>query len=113
MHEMAITRSILEIIVTAAEREAARRVQTVRLAIGAFSHVEPAAVRFCFELAARGTVAEGAALILDQPAGEAVCPCCDKSFPVISRLEACPQCGARNWRLERGEELKVMSLEVV
>jgi len=113
MHELAITRSAIDIIATAARTEGFRAVRRVRIAIGALSHLEPAAVRFCFAVAARGTVAEGADLTIEQPAGEAFCDRCRLGFPVATRAESCPGCGARDWRLTAGDELKVLDLEVV
>jgi hydrogenase nickel incorporation protein HypA/HybF len=53
-------------------------VHVVRLAVGALGHVEPEAMRFCFDVAARGTIAEGAQLESRTVPGEAWCLDCGK-----------------------------------
>ena len=56
MHELSITRNIVAI---AAEAAGGRPVRRVNVAIGALSGVMVEAVRFCFDLAAEGTVVAG------------------------------------------------------
>lgn len=66
MHELAIAESIVDAV---CERAAGRRVHRVTLRIGTTSAVLPEAMRFCFDLAVEGTVAAGAALEIERPAG--------------------------------------------
>lgn len=59
MHELGLTRNIVAIV---GEHAGARKVKRVRLSIGPKACVEQQALSFCFELAAQGTVLEGAVL---------------------------------------------------
>ena len=74
MHELSIASGIVEIC---AERAGDARVTRVRLEIGQLSAVMPDAVRFCFDVCARNTVLEGAALEIVETPGRAVCRDCD------------------------------------
>jgi hydrogenase nickel incorporation protein HypA/HybF len=67
MHELAIATDIIE---ACEEASAGATVRRVVLEIGRLSPVAPEAVRFCFELAGAGTVAEGATLEICQTDGE-------------------------------------------
>lgn len=112
MHELALTESIVDIVVEEARRHGFVRVRVIRLRIGAMSHVEPEALRFCFDAVARGTAAEGATLDIVRLNGEGWCPDCEKTVAIDMRFGPCPDCGGRRVQLTSGDELRVHELEV-
>ena len=65
MHEMSLAEGILQIVEETARSHQAIRVRSVVLELGALSHVEEQALRFCFDAVTRGTVADGARLDVD------------------------------------------------
>jgi hydrogenase nickel incorporation protein HypA/HybF len=72
MHERALMRDVVARLETVAEAESGTRVTRVSVRLGALSHFTPEHFREHFEDAARGTVAEGAAVdaVVDtDPAG--------------------------------------------
>ena len=112
MHEMALAEGVLQIVEDAARAGAAQRVQAVRLELGALSHVERDALRFCFEAVTRGSVAEGARLdILDTP-GRAWCMPCSAAVPLQRLGDACPHCGSYQLQVTQGEEMRVRDIEI-
>lgn len=68
MHELGLTRNIVAIV---AEHAGERPVKRVQVAVGARACVEKQALAFCFDLVARGTVLEGAALEFIDARGDA------------------------------------------
>jgi hydrogenase nickel incorporation protein HypA/HybF len=112
MHEIALAQSIVEIVEEHARRDSFARIRSIRLAIGALSGVDPRALQFGFEAAAKGTVAEGAILVIDRPPGQAWCTDCDGFVPIAGLGDPCPACGGRCWTAARGDELRVTELEV-
>jgi hydrogenase nickel incorporation protein HypA/HybF len=62
MHEQALMRDVVARVEAVARDERASRVTAVRVRLGALSHFTPEHFREHFEDAARGTVAEGAAV---------------------------------------------------
>jgi hydrogenase nickel incorporation protein HypA/HybF len=62
MHELSLTRSILEIVETKAEDHGFSRVNSLALSFGHLSCVEPKVIEFAFAIQAKGTLAEGATL---------------------------------------------------
>ena len=109
MHEMAITQEIVEIL---RARAGERRVRRVVIEIGKLSAVEPEAVRFCFDLCAEGTPAEGAALEILEPPGRARCRACGGEVELERPFGRCA-CGSTDLDWISGEELKVREMEVV
>ena len=108
MHELSITRSIVESVV---DRLPGRRVTLVNLDIGKLSGVEPEALRFCFELVAAGTDLDGAALVIAEPPGWAHCAECGSDFELDALILLC-DCGSADVRVRSGHELRIRSVEV-
>lgn len=112
MHEMALTNGVLRILEDQAKAHGFARIRTVWLEVGALSHAEPEALRFCFEATIPGTVAEGAALEIVRPAGQAWCMDCSETVEIPERIAPCPRCGGHKLQVTGGEELRVKELEV-
>lgn len=112
MHEMALAQSIVEIVRDQAHKGSFTCVRAVKVSIGALSYVDPHALEFGFEIVARGTIAEGAVLQIDCPAGSARCTACHKVFSVSAHGEPCPGCGQYAWLVVGGDEMRVVELEV-
>lgn len=66
MHEMTLLAGMMKQIGTIAKEQNAKRVTTVRVALGALSHITPDHFREHFEHAALNTVADGATLEVEQ-----------------------------------------------
>lgn len=109
MHELSITQGVVEICEKCA---AGRRVTGVTLEIGALSGVVPEAVEFCFAACTDGTLLDGAALVIEQIAGQGRCEVCGIAFPISAYYDPCPACGAYGVVVAAGEELRVRELEV-
>jgi hydrogenase nickel incorporation protein HypA/HybF len=108
MHELGITRNIVAIVSEAAH---GRRVCRVTLEVGKLSGVMVDAIRFCFDIVAEGTVLQGAALEIREPAGRALCRGCGAEFETAALWTACA-CGSRDVVRLQGEELSVKTMEL-
>jgi len=94
------------------ERSDGARVERIVLEIGQLSLVLPDAVRFCFDLVARGTACEGAVLEIIETPGRGRCRQCKKELALGDLLEACP-CGHVDVEVLAGQELRVKEMDVV
>lgn len=111
VHELAISEAI---VTEVSERMAGSVVLRVVLEIGRLSAVEPEAVRFCFALAAKGTIVEGATLDIVEIPAVARCRSCRSLIDVEDFLVAtCPRCGGATSDLVTGQELRIRSVEVL
>jgi hydrogenase nickel incorporation protein HypA/HybF len=84
----------------------------VRLEIGRLSSVMPEAVRFCFDVCARGTPLEGAALEIVEIAGRGRCNECGDERSMSVPAGRCPECAKGTLRPIAGEELNIKEMEV-
>ncbi|MFG1464686.1 hydrogenase maturation nickel metallochaperone HypA [Xanthobacter sp. DSM 24535] len=113
MHEMALCESLRDALEDAARTQSFSRITRVRLAIGAFAGVEVEALRFGFDVVMRGSLAEGAELIVMEEGGTAWCFDCGITVPLSGRLDPCPACGGERLVPNGGTEMKIKDLEVV
>jgi len=67
MHELAIVHGIVDAVT---ERSGGDRIVRVVVEVGRLTAVLPVALRFCFEVVAQGTAAEGASLDILETDGE-------------------------------------------
>ena len=112
MHELALCESIRGIIETEAARQDFTAVRRVKLEIGALSGVEAEAMRFGFDVAMAGSVAEGAALEIVETPGSAWCMICSKPVAVNARYDPCPDCGSHQLQVTGGTDMKILELEI-
>lgn len=113
MHEMSLCESLLDAISQSARQNGFSRVTRVRLSIGRFAGVEPEALRFSFDVVSRGTLAEGAELVLLEQPGAAWCFDCNETVAIADRLDPCPVCGGVRLRPTSGTDMTIKDLEVV
>ncbi|MDX9706892.1 MAG: hydrogenase maturation nickel metallochaperone HypA [Azospira sp.] len=109
---MSLAESVVGIVEDAARAQGFRRVRTIFLDIGRLSSVMPEALAFCFEAAARGTLAEGARLEISEPPGRGECPDCGRMVEIDAIFDPCPECGACPVQAVEGTEMRVRELEV-
>lgn len=108
MHELSIAYAIVE---ACAGRASGSRVTRVRVEIGRLSCVLPDALRFSFDVCAKDTVVEGAALEIIETPGRAHCRDCGHEVALV-RFGTCCDCGSTDLRVVAGEELKVREMEL-
>ncbi|HVX78843.1 MAG TPA: hydrogenase maturation nickel metallochaperone HypA [Bradyrhizobium sp.] len=112
MHEMSIAESLIDLIEDEASKEGFAHVKRVGVKLGALGHVEPSALLFCFDVVARGTIAEGARLDLATVPGAGWCPRCQRSVAISQRYDLCPACRQSHVQMTEGDELRLTELEV-
>jgi len=109
MHELGITQRIVEIV---SEQARGRSVRRIVLEIGKLSLILPDAVRFCFDVCAHGTVAEGAILEIVEVSGRARCCGCRAELELEQPFGRCG-CGGTDLEWLSGDELRIREMEVL
>jgi hydrogenase nickel incorporation protein HypA/HybF len=109
MHELSITRNLVAIV---SEQAKDRRVKRVWLEIGERSAIMPEAIRFCFDVVAKGTVLEGATLDILAVAPGIQCEACGNYAQAVQALGECVHCGSSRLRRRSGDELNIKAMEV-
>lgn len=112
MHELALCESIIQTLEEQAVLNSYQTVETVWLEVGPLAGVELEALRFGFEVARRGTIADQAHLEIIETEPRARCLSCNRELTIENRFDACPVCGGYQLLITGGEELRIKELEV-
>ena len=116
MHEMALMEKVVDIVLEEAQRQDAARVTAVNLTFGELSDVIVDMVPGLFEYLTRGTIAEGAEVVIKRVPAYVQCRKCNEAWRIDVRDEAtwtCPRCGAhKKYHLISGREFRIDSIEV-
>lgn len=113
MHELSIAMGLIEEIEETAARDGITTVHAVQLRVGALSGIAPDALRFSWELASAGTVAENSTLEIEDVALAVHCDRCgEEREPGAAAGLVCPVCGTVCPTIVRGRELQLVALEV-
>jgi hydrogenase nickel incorporation protein HypA/HybF len=112
MHELAITQSMLDLVLEEAKKSGAERVGKVNLVIGDMSGVVDESVKFYFEFLSKDTIAEGATLAFQRVPTQARCRNCGELFTPKEFDWSCPSCHNSQMEITAGNELYIESIEV-
>ncbi len=112
MHELALARSLIEIIDDYADQRGNRAVRRVHVRLGQLSAMTRA-LYFCFGSAARGTCCEGAELTIEEVPLTVHCGFCDMTTEPSGRYNfRCPDCGRPTPDVVTGREMQLVSIEL-
>jgi hydrogenase nickel incorporation protein HypA/HybF len=115
MHELSVTKSILDILLKHAESNNVSRIVNVHLKIGELSELEGEWIQHYFDYLSKGTVAEGAVIKVKKIPVQFSCDRCSAIFTVdIKKVEEirCTDCGSSECTLQSGMEYYVEDMEV-
>jgi len=112
MHELAITQSMLDLVLEQARKVEAREVKRINLVIGEMSGFVGECMQFYFDFISKGTIAERAALSFKTIPTTARCRSCGKLFELREFDWTCPDCQGNSMEIICGKELFVESIEV-
>jgi hydrogenase nickel incorporation protein HypA/HybF len=113
MHELAICQALLEEVERLARERQAERVAAVRVRCGALAGVEPDLLHRAYEVARAGTLAAGAQLTIEEAPVRVHCSRCGRESAARVQQLACTACGDWHTRVVSGDELVLMSVELV
>ena len=108
MHELAVTRSMLDLALAETENHGAKRISRIRLLLGEGGSVVPDSVRFYFDEMKKDTAAAEAELEFTTVPLRIRCPKCGTEFGKIEEMCTCNAGGD----IISGQELLIESIDV-
>lgn len=112
MHEMAVTQSVLDIVIKHAQQAGASRILQINLVVGQMSGIVDDSVQFYFDILGKDTIAEGARLVFDRRPAIYRCLACKTTYQPEGFDWVCPACEALTFEVLSGREFRVDSIEV-
>lgn len=112
MHELSVCMSLLDQVASIAQERAAANVTRIELDIGPLSGVEPELLKNAYPIAAAGTIAEGAELVVRGTDIIVRCMSCKAETDATPNRLVCGSCGDFRTRIVSGDEMILRSLEI-
>ncbi len=112
MHELSLTQSLVAIAEEHALKAGASSIRAIVVEVGELSGAIPEALEFAFDVCSKGTLAEGAALVIHRTPGHGRCAACGQDAACHEPIALCPLCGALAFAIDQGTELRVLELEI-
>ena len=109
---MSIAQSIIDIVDSEVSKSGASILREVELEVGRLAGIEYEALEFALKVLAKESIINGVDIIINKPAGKALCTECGKEFETDSPINSCPSCTSYACDITRGKELRVSSILV-
>ncbi|HAK52601.1 MAG TPA: hydrogenase maturation nickel metallochaperone HypA [Gammaproteobacteria bacterium] len=112
MHELALARSLIEMVDEYAFKNGGRPVRRINCRLGELSAMTRA-LYFCFESASKGSRCEGAELVIEEVPLSVFCHTCNAVKTPSGRFNfRCPDCGFPTPKVVTGREMQLTSIEL-
>ena len=112
MHELSICQALLDQVERIAVEHGASAVERILLRVGPLSGVEGPLLLHAYPLAAAGTIAENAELVIETAPVRVACNDCGAQTDATPNRLLCGDCGSYKTRLVSGDELLLANLEL-
>jgi hydrogenase nickel incorporation protein HypA/HybF len=112
MHELSVCLSLLQQMEKIASERNAVAVEKIYLRIGPLSGIEPALLKNAYPLAAAGTVAADAELIIEESDVVVSCTECGVESPAKANRLLCAACGDFRTQIVSGDEMILQRMEL-
>lgn len=112
MHELSVCLALMQQVESIAASRHASAVSRIVLDVGPLSGVEPRLLQNAYPLAAAGTVAADAELVINTAAVVVSCTSCEQESKAAPNRLVCAHCGDFRTRLVSGDEMVLISVEL-
>jgi len=112
MHEVAVAQQMLVVIERTLQGRPPVRVRVARLVLGHLTCVDPETLTFAFEVACRGTPAEGCRLEVTRVPLRVRCATCGTEEERTDPQAPCGRCGEHRGEVISGRELQLATLDI-
>jgi hydrogenase nickel incorporation protein HypA/HybF len=109
---MSIATSILGIAEQEAKKNKAKKIKNINVRVGVLSGVLVDSLKFCFETAAKGTLAEKSELEVIETKAQAKCESCNETFETNLRVPECPVCKELVFHVTDGNDLHITGIKI-
>ena len=112
MHEIGVVKQVVRTVEDFAKENGVDRIEEIVLDIGELSLVIPKYVEEIYPIETKGTILDGAKLIMNVVPGLAECDECDEIFNVIEHEGYCPNCGSFEKTVLSGRDFSIREIHV-
>lgn len=112
MHEIGVVRQVLRTVEEFAKENDVKKIDELVLDIGELSLIIPQYVEDIYPTVVKGTILDGAKLIMNIIPGLAECDDCDEIFNVVEHEGYCPNCGSFEKTVLSGKDFTIREVHI-
>ena len=113
MHEVAVIEEIVESVREEIKKYPGAKVESVSLRIGKLRQFVPEIMKFCYDVAGKGTELEGSTLLLTEIPVQIFCRRCEMTTELDEYDFHCPDCQSVDIQVIAGNELILDSIKLI
>lgn len=113
MHEISLVTSLVDHVHNVSKSHGFSHVEELHVGVGILSGIDPQCLEFCFPEVTKGSILDGARLIIDIEQLTLHCGLCDKqSITKDTSSLICTHCKSNNTKIISGNSLRIIDLQV-
>jgi hydrogenase nickel incorporation protein HypA/HybF len=112
MHELSVTKGILKICIEEGERYKVKEINKVNIKVGELTGLVPNCIAYYFNIVAKGTIAEGAEILIEKIPVSIHCEECGFEGELGKNNYYCPKCSGSKYKIIKGREFYLDTMEV-
>ncbi len=113
MHELSLCEDMIGLLQERAKADHYKQIKRIQLEVGKLSCVEPDALIVAFNAAAKDSIAENAALKVNEIPGLGWCDQCALEVTIEQRFDTCPHCNGYPLEIRQGDKMRIKHVEVI
>lgn len=113
MHELSVCQALIAQVEQIAMSRGAHSVTSVKLRVGPLAGVEPLLLEHAYPFASAGTLAAASTLVIESAPLRVCCETCGAETEAQPNRLLCGACGSCHTRLVSGDEMTLMSVELL
>lgn len=112
MHELSLTQGILKICLEEGKKHNIEKIKKINMVVGELTGIIPSYISYYFNIAAKGTLAEKAEISITYEKIMIKCHSCGFEGQFIKNQYVCPNCGKSDYKIIKGKEFYINTMEV-
>ena len=112
MHELSVTEGLLKICLEEGKKHNVKKVTKIKVKVGELSDLIPSCISYYFNIAAKGTIAEDAEILVEKIPVYIRCKECDYHGILPKQIYNCPKCNGNKYEITKGREFYLDTMEV-
>ena len=112
MHELSVTKGLLKICLEEGQKHNVKKIKKISIKVGELTDLVPSCITYYFNIVAKDTIAENTEINVEKIPVEIKCMECDYEGELGKNNYICPRCKSNKYKIIKGREFYLDTMEV-